>query len=102
MLGMISMMSAAQSWQAAAFAYGKMYWTAQEVIQRRTLQMALGQMGTEEAIRMVLEKPTAFADAFERAARATVAGKDPAAVAMAAVKPISAKTRANARRLRKA
>tara|TARA_B100000749_G_scaffold267171_1_gene243866 strand:- start:241 stop:540 length:300 start_codon:yes stop_codon:yes gene_type:complete len=98
---MISMMSAAQSWQDAAVAYGRLYWSAQEVMQRRTMQMALGQMRPEEAARMVFEKPAAFASAFERAARATVKGYDPMSVALAAVQPIGARTRANAKRLRR-
>ena len=102
MIGLFPMMLAAHAVQDAALAYGRMYVSANEVIQRRSLQMAFGQMGPEEAARMIFEKPAAFATAFERAALATVAGKDPVTVAMAAVNPIGQKTQANARRLRRA
>ena len=98
---MLTIFSVAEAWQSAALAYGRMYLSANEVIQRRTMQMAFGQMNPEEAARMVFEKPAAFASAFERAARATAAGRDPLTVAMAAVQPIGAKTSANARRLRR-
>lgn len=101
MIGFLPLMASTLTWQTAALAYGRMYWSAQEVIQRRTMQMALGQMHPEEAMRMVMEKPAAFAEAFERAARATVAGQGAADVALAAVKPIGAKTHANAKRLRR-
>ena len=101
MIGMLPMMFAIQAWQDTAFAYGRMYLSAQEVIHRRTMQMAFGRMGPEEAARMVFEKPAALAASFERAARATAAGRDPLSVALAAVQPIGAKTVANARRLRK-
>ncbi len=100
MFGFMPLMASTLTWQQAALAYGRMYVSAQEVIQRRTLQMALGQMHPEEAMRMVMEKPAAFAEAFERAALATVSGQGAADVALAAVSPISAKASANAQRLR--
>ncbi|MBB97505.1 MAG: hypothetical protein CML68_23260 [Rhodobacteraceae bacterium] len=101
MIGLFPMLLAAHAVQDTAMAYGRMYLSAQEVIQRRTLQMAFGQMGPEEVARMIFEKPAAFATSFERAAQATVAGKDPLTVALAAVNPIGQKTQANARRLRR-
>lgn len=83
----------------ASQAYTKMLLTAGQVIQARTAQMALGTMKPDEAARMVLEKPAAFAKAAEMAARAQAASKGSAAVALAALRPIGAKTGANARRL---
>ena len=68
MIGMLPMMFAVQAWQDTAFAYGRMYLSAQEVIHRRTMQMAFGRMGPEEAARMVFEKPAALAASLERSA----------------------------------
>ena len=72
---------------------------AQQVIDHRTMQMALGTMKPEEATRMVLEKPAAFMKAFEMAARSNAASRGHAATALAALKPIGEKTASNAKRL---
>ncbi|MCA8878921.1 MAG: hypothetical protein KDA73_02980 [Rhodobacteraceae bacterium] len=96
-----SLFDAARTWQQAGTAYGRMLMTAQQVIAVRSMQMALGTMKPEEATRMVLEKPAAFAKAFEMAARSQAASRGTAAAALAAIKPIGAKTAANARRLGK-
>jgi len=91
----------AQTWAEFNRAYARMMFSAAEVIQTRTMQMALGTMKPEEATRMVLEKPAAFAKSFEMAMRATAASHGTAAAALAAVKPIGQKTASNARRLRR-
>jgi hypothetical protein len=93
-------MKAMQAWGRMAGAYAQMSFAAAEVIARRTRMMASGSMSAPEAARMVMEKPATFAEAATKAAMAAVSGKDAVAVAAAAVKPIRAKTRANARRLR--
>lgn len=90
-----------RTWQTAQLEYGRMVTSASEVIARRCAQMALGTMSHEEAARMVLEKPSAFAKATEMATRATAARRGTAAAALAALKPIGAKTGANAKRLRR-
>ena len=95
-------LAAALTWQKAAMAYGQMAVTANQVIAVRTTQMALGVMKPEEAARMILEKPAAFARSFEMAARAQAASKGHAAVALAALTPLGAKTGSNARRLQRA
>lgn len=92
---------AARMWQQTSMAYGQMLWTANLVIQQRVMQMALGTMRPEEAARMVFEKPSAFAKSMEMAMRSSAAGKGNAAAALAAIRPIGAKTKANARRLSK-
>lgn len=74
---------------------------AGEVIWRRSLMMAQGNLGGLEAVRMVLEKPAAFAQAAQRAALAAAAGGAPEVVADAALRPIRIRARANARRLRR-
>jgi len=90
---------AARTWQKASLAYGQMLISANMVIQQRMMQMALGTMKPEEAARMVFEKPAAFAKAFEMAARSHAASQGNAAVMLAALTPIGARTRANAARL---
>ena len=100
MYDMRTMMNAGFTWQRAALAYGEMLMTAGQVIQKRSLQMAMGTMKPEEAVRMVLEKQSAFAKSVEMAARSSAAGRGHAATTLAAIKPIGSKIRANARRLR--
>ena len=92
---------AASAWIKFAVAYTQMATAASEVILRRTMQMAQGSMTGPEAVGMVLEKATAFAAATERAAVAAATGGDAAKIASAALKPIHAKARSNARRLRR-
>jgi hypothetical protein len=93
--------AASRTWQRASMVYGQMLFSATMVIQHRMTQMALGTMKPQEAARMVFEKPAAFAKAFEMAARTQAANKGAAAVSLAAIKPIGARTRANAARLGK-
>ncbi len=101
MYDMTAAMKAARTWQEFSLSYGRMMVSASMVIQERTMQMALGTMRPEEATRMVLEKPAAFAKSFEMAARATAGSKGTAAAMLAAMRPLEAKTRANSRRLAK-
>ncbi len=101
MYDMKAAMKAALTWQEVSLSYGRMMISASEVIQKRTLQMALGQLGPGEAARMVMEKPAAFAKSFEMATRAAAGSKGTAAAALAAIRPIEARTRSNSRRLRK-
>lgn len=91
----------ARTWNSFGLAYSRMMWSANEVIWRRSLQMALGTMTPGEATRMIFEKPTAFARSTEMAARAIASGRGVAEASLAGVRPIAVKTRSNARRLRK-
>ena len=89
------------AWARLGAASTKMALSASEVVWRRSMMMAQGAMSAPEAARMVMEKPAAFALAAQRAATAAAQGGDMAKVATAALKPIGARTAANARRLRK-
>jgi hypothetical protein len=91
----------ASSWMRFATAYQQMALAAGEVIMRRSMRISRGDMSAPEAVGMVMEKATAFAAATERAAVAAATGADPAKIASAALKPIRAKTRSNARKLRR-
>ncbi|MEM8572783.1 MAG: antifreeze protein [Pseudomonadota bacterium] len=91
---------AVNSWTKFAVQYGQMNMAAAEVIARRTAQMSQGSMTGPEAIGMFMEKATAFAAAGENAAVAAARGADPVSIATAALRPIRAKTRSNAKRLR--
>lgn len=74
---------------------------AAETIWHRSTQIALGKMSPVENMSMWMEKPTAMARGFEKAAVAAVAGKSPAQIMHAAMAPMTAKASANAKRLRK-
>jgi hypothetical protein len=91
---------AANAWMRFATHYSQMNMAAFEVIMRRTILMSQGAMSAPEAVGMVLEKATAFVAAGEKAAMAAARGGDATKIAAAALRPIRAKTRANARRLR--
>ncbi len=93
-------MKAMQGWSRLGAAYAKMSLSAGEVIARRSMMMAQGAMSAPEATRMMLEKPSAFASATQKAMMAAARGADPATVAVAALRPIGVSTRANAKRLR--
>lgn len=90
-----------KDWADFADAYMRMNMAAVEVIVRRTQKMAMGAMTPPEALAMVLEKPTVFAAATERATVAAARGADALTIASAALKPYGAKTRSNVRELRK-
>lgn len=89
------------AWARFALAFAQMSMAASEVILRRTMKMAQGAMTAGEAVGMVMEKPTAFAAATERAAVAAASGGDAVRIASAALRPIRAKTHSNVRKLRR-
>jgi hypothetical protein len=73
---------------------------ANTVIAFRVLGMAGGwPVSPSENSRMVLEKGPAFIRAYGDAAQAVMKGKRPDEIAEAALRPISRKTRSNAKRL---
>ncbi|THD84442.1 antifreeze protein [Aliigemmobacter aestuarii] len=57
-------------------------------------------MHPDEAVRMVSEKVEAGHDSVRAAMVAGLNGRDPAEIAMAAIRPVRRHTRANARRLK--
>ena len=89
-----------RGWMHLGATAAQMHLAAGEVIWRRGLLMAQGNLSGIEAARMVTEKPAAFALGAQRAAMAAIAGRAPETVAAAALRPIRTRTRANARRLR--
>ncbi len=93
--------AALRAWMDYGTACSRMMMAANEVILRRTTRMAMGAMTAPEATAMVFEKATAMAAATEKAAVAAARGANPVAIATAALRPYGAKTRSNARRLRK-
>jgi hypothetical protein len=92
---------AMQGWSRLASSWTRMSMTAGEVIMRRSMMLAQGAMSGPEMTRMMLEKPSALAAAAEKAVTAAARGGDPVKVAAAALRPIGARTRANAKRLRR-
>ena len=91
---------AMQGWSRLTTAYARMSMSAGEVVMRRSMMMAQGALSAPEATRMMLEKPSAFAASAEKAMMAAARGANPAGVAAAALRPIGARARANAKRLR--
>ncbi len=82
------------------FQTGMMLWEAQQVIALRMMGMAgMTRAAPTENARMVNEKVAAMIAAQQAAWIAMMTGKSPYA---AALKPVRAKTRANAKRLTKA
>jgi hypothetical protein len=101
MFGPKRLLDAYAAWARVGAAVGRMNLAAAEVIARRGAMLARGAMSAPEAVRMVTEKPAAFAAAAQKAAVAAASGRDPARVAEAALRPLRAKAAANARRLRR-
>lgn len=93
-------LDAASGWMRFAMSYGQMNLAAAEVIVQRSMKMSQGRMSAPEAVGMILEKATAFTKATENAAVAAFSGADPVRIASAALNPIRAKTRSNARKYR--
>jgi hypothetical protein len=89
------------SWNRLGMASLQLALASNEVIWRRSMQLAAGTMTPVEAARMMFEKPTAFARAAERAAVAAATRKGPLAVTESFIRPIGTKARGNARRLRR-
>jgi hypothetical protein len=85
---------------APAVELSRMAAEAQMVIALRMAGMAgFWPMGQAEGQRMVTEKMQAAMAASRAAVKAGMAGQGPADVAMAAMKPVRRRTRANAARL---
>ena len=95
----LQMISAAQTWQEVSLASARLTWSAAQVVQIRAAQMATGTMKPAEAMRMVFEKPAAFAAGMEKVAVAAARSPDLAAMALAGLAPVSSSAKANARRL---
>ena len=91
--GMRSMIQFATAYQTMAIAAG-------EVFFRRSLMMASGSMSATDAVTMVVEKATTFAEAAGGANNAVAKGQDLVGVATAALEPYGARTAANVRDLR--
>lgn len=89
------------AWMDLASDYTRMSMSAGEVILRRSERMASGAMTQPEAMAMMLEKGTAFAAAWEKAAVAAAGGGNATRIARAALGPYGAKTKSNARKLRR-
>lgn len=80
---------------------GRLATEAQTVIALRLAGFAgAWPMHPSEAVRMVSEKVEAGHDSVRAAMVAGLSGRDPAAIAMAAIRPVRRRTRANARRLK--
>ena len=88
-------------WTGLAFAQYALAMSAGETILRRSLLMGQGAMTALEATSMVMEKPAAFAEAWQNAALATVRGRPPVAVMTEFLKPITKAASSNAKRLRR-
>lgn len=93
-------MKTALLWQRAAMVQQAMWLSAAEVVWWRGFEMAAGSFRSAEAVRMVFEKPAAFAEGIERGAIAAAKGQGPEKVVEAFVRPIGQKTRSNVYRLR--
>lgn len=83
-----------------ALQFNMMMAEAQMVVAMRLLGMGgFWNVTSDETTRMVSEKAHAALASGRAAGRAAMAGKTPAKVALAAMKPVRARTRANASRL---
>ena len=91
---------AVRSLMKLATAYQTMAISAGEVFFRRSLMMASGSMSAPDAVNIVVEKATTFAEAAGEATTAVVEGEDPVGVASAALEPYGTRTEANVRQLR--
>ena len=94
-------MDAMRSLMQFATAYQTMAISAGEVFFRRSLMMASGSMSPPDAVDMVVEKATTFAEAAGEATAAVAKGEDPVGVASAALEPYGTQTEANVRELRR-
>ncbi len=93
------MFRAAEVWQKTALTGTQMMIATGTVMQIRMMQMAMGTMRPDEASRMMLEKPAAFARAAEKSSVALMRNQGLAAATLAGMRPIGTTARANARRL---
>lgn len=94
-------------WQAGPFDWWLLGWQTSVMLAEAQAVIAMRMMGLagfwavhpSESLRMIAEKPAAYARAAEAAGRAAFAGKAPHEIAGAALRPVRRKTRANSRRL---
>ena len=91
--GVRSLMQLAAAYQSMAIAAG-------EIVFRRSMMMAGGSFGVTDAVDVVVEKATTFAEAAGDATTALVTGEDPVGVATAALEPYAERTADNLRELR--
>ncbi len=91
--------AAARGWQELSLACARLSWSSAQVIQARSAAIAAGTLAPAEAMRMVWEKPAAFALGMEKAMVAVSRSPDMAAAALAGIGPLNIKASANARRL---
>ncbi|HEU0222810.1 MAG TPA: hypothetical protein VFR34_11460 [Paracoccaceae bacterium] len=94
-------LGAAGGWLRLGLLQRQILTASAEVILRRSLLLQSGRMSRREAVRMLTEKPATFLKAAEAATKAALAGKKPAAIASAALKPVHGRAASNARRLRR-
>jgi len=73
--------------------------TAAQTINSRVSLFMQGKLTSVEATAMWMEKPAAMAAGIQDAAAAMAKGQSPSAMMEAALKPVAAKTAANAKRL---
>jgi len=79
----------------------RLLFSAAQTIWSRSALAMTGALTPLEATRMWTEKQAAFAEGFEKAAKASMRGKSVAHILTDALAPIVAKTTANAKRLRR-
>lgn len=91
--GMRSLMQFATAYQTMAIASGEVFFW-------RSLMMASGSTSAPDAVTMVVEKATTFAEAAGEATAAMMKGEDPFGIATAALEPYGIRTAANVRELR--
>ncbi len=87
-------------WVALGVLQQTLVMSAAETIMRRSALMGAGQMGMPEVTSMMMEKPTAVAKGFEKAAIAASKGQNVAQVTSEFLKPMTTKASSNAKRLR--
>lgn len=87
-------------WFDVALSLNKVVCDSTEVIMRRTMDLASGRMDAEEAQRMVVEKPLAFALAAQMGTTAALMGGSPSWVTETTIATIADKVSENATRLR--
>ena len=79
----------------------KLMISAAETVARRMQIAGTGKMSPVEMAGMMMEKPTAFAQGYEKAARAAAQGRAPVAILTEFYDPMTRKASSNAKRLRR-
>lgn len=83
-----------------ALSFNKVVCDSSEVFLRRSLEIAQGRMDADEAQRMVVEKPLAFALAAHQGATAALFGGSPSWITETTLATIADTVSSNATRLR--